>query len=142
MKPFNIKNRTHMKSKFHLLAAACVVGTSLMLGGCARDDTDSVENRSGMWLYVDVETGCQYVARTHQISPRYKSSKDLFCGATDGASYLKDSGAEEVTIKTDFGTGCQYVTGASGRTITPRLNKEGEPMCKQELAHPRAKAKP
>jgi hypothetical protein len=30
-------------------------------GGCSKDDTDSANGRSGMNLYTDAKTGCQYL---------------------------------------------------------------------------------
>lgn len=45
------------------LIVAFIAAVLLALTGCApRDDTDPAGGRSGMWLYTDARTGCDYLA--------------------------------------------------------------------------------
>jgi len=37
----------------------------------------------------------------------------------------------DMRLYTDHGTGCQYVKGGMFGGITPRLDKDGKPMCRE-----------
>ncbi len=67
-------------AKIFLLVALCVwlLGTTPL----GRDDTDpgSWGARSGMALYTDALTGCQYLGKNNSLTPRVdKNGKHLGC---------------------------------------------------------------
>lgn len=53
---------------------------------------------------------------------------------TDDTIMGKPSG---LTLYTDFGTGCQYVTASAGGPLTPRLGENGTPLCNPALKRKR-----
>lgn len=40
------------------------------LSGCTKDDTDPPNGISGLGLYTDNATGCQYLSRDRSLAPR------------------------------------------------------------------------
>lgn len=38
-----------------------------------------------------------------------------------------------LTLFTDYGTGCQYISAGLWNGVTPRLNAEGTPLCNPDL---------
>lgn len=44
-----------------------------------RDDTDGPERRSGMSLYTDAGTGCQYVGASGGLTPRLDAEGKPMC---------------------------------------------------------------
>ena len=120
------------KSTFAKMALLSAVGSVALLSGCVMDDTDlSASTRSGMVLVVDTQTGCQYLAKNRDITPRLTESKKLFCGSTQTAEELE--GADRGHISVDYGTGCEYISVSYGYGLTPRLDKNGEASCNPAL---------
>jgi len=52
-------------------------------------------------------------------------------GYVDSPSSARPAGhrTESLVIYTDDATGCQYLTVNGGYPLTPRLNREGAPIC-------------
>jgi hypothetical protein len=49
---------------------------------------------------------------------------------TDDMQNGKESGLQ---LRTDFGTGCQYLMVAPSSALTPRLGEDGKPLCNPNL---------
>lgn len=58
--------------------AAAVFSVMSSLG---KDSTDPVDGRSGMVLYVDAATGCNYLSsgRQYGITPRLRADGSIWC---------------------------------------------------------------
>jgi Family of unknown function (DUF6440) len=60
-----------------------VAAVLLALSGCARDDSDPVDGRSGMTPRTDALTGCQYLTYSHtygtSITPRMDRDGKQVC---------------------------------------------------------------
>ena len=46
---------------------------------CAKDSTDPVDGRSGLRLFKDAATGCNYLERSGNLAPRYKPDGTIWC---------------------------------------------------------------
>lgn len=58
-----------------ILAAALAA----LLVGCARDDSDSLDERSGMTPLIDAKTGCEYLGYGGGITPRMDNTGHQVC---------------------------------------------------------------
>jgi hypothetical protein len=64
-------------------AAFLSLGALLMFGPVGRDDTDPPSGRSGMGLYTDSLTGCQYLSHAFSgLTPRMDSAGHQVCRKT------------------------------------------------------------
>lgn len=45
----------------------------------AKDSTDPVDGRSGLRLFKDAATGCNYLERSGNLVPRYKPDGTIWC---------------------------------------------------------------
>lgn len=56
---------------------------------------------------------------------------DLITSATASATDtdLSKDVRSGLVLRTDYGTGCQYVGSPGGGAITPRLGPDGKPIC-------------
>lgn len=45
----------------------------------AKDSTDPVDGRSGLRLFKDAATGCNYLGRSGNLVPRYKPDGTIWC---------------------------------------------------------------
>lgn len=64
------------------LIIACIAGVFISLVGnfVPYDDTDPADGRSGMRLYTDAKTGCQYLAvRQGGMTPRLDRNGHHIC---------------------------------------------------------------
>lgn len=57
-----------------------VVALIILTVDFPKDSTDSVEARSGLSLYTDYSTGCQYVSAGGGITPRMGKDGKQICG--------------------------------------------------------------
>lgn len=56
------------------------INTAFNLSPLARDDTDPVDGRSGLRLYTDARTGCQYLGqREGGLTPRIDREGHAIC---------------------------------------------------------------
>ena len=69
----------HFVLKVTLLVA--FVGALLLLLPPEKDSTDPVDGRSGMVLYVDAATGCNYLSTgyRHGLTPRLRRDGSHWC---------------------------------------------------------------
>lgn len=44
-----------------------------------KDSTDPVDGRSGLRLFKDAATGCNYLGRSGNLVPRYKPDGTIWC---------------------------------------------------------------
>ena len=66
-----------------IAGTATIIKLAALLIGIepARDATDSASIRSGMSLYTDYGTGCQYLGRDGALTPRLGADGKQVCGA-------------------------------------------------------------
>lgn len=62
--------------------------------------------------------------------PAGASTQQLVPDDTDDTLNGRPSG---LTLYTDFGTGCQYLALSKDGALTPRLETDGRPACREEL---------
>ena len=72
---------------------------------------------------------CIFVWATSPSTPDYlKFKTDWWRPASNSTDDLINKKPSGLSIYTDHGTGCQYFSTAMGG-LTPRLNKNGNPIC-------------
>lgn len=49
----------------------------------AKDSTDPVDGRSGLRLFKDAATGCNYLGRSGNLVPRYKPDGTIWCDSPE-----------------------------------------------------------
>lgn len=59
--------------------ALLAIGYLVFSANNPTDDTDPVGGRSGMGLYTDAKTGCQYLGRVYGLTPRLDASGKHIC---------------------------------------------------------------
>lgn len=78
--------------KAALQGAGAGLGIALLITGLLTvigwfvpyDSTDGPERRSGMALYTDAGTGCQYLGASGGLTPRLDASGKPMCTSTGG----------------------------------------------------------
>lgn len=122
------------------ITLACAVSVSCALAGCGystarapMDDTDmSQTQRSKMTLVVDPLTSCHYLydsyGRQNSLTPRIDSDNKQICKAAEGTIGILANVSENLEFRTDFGTGCDYISYRGA--ITPRREPNGGILCK------------